>query len=232
VNDASAPKPGSLSPSLSMDQIITRLNKVYSAVLCDVLDSLGFRNQAVSYQTRPLFPEARVIGRARTMLSKPVNSIPDNPYAMELEALDTLREYDVVVLATGGDMSAAVWGELLSMAASAKGARGALVDGLTRDAAKIGTLGFPVFAKGISSYDSRGRSEVIAYDVQIDCDGVLVHPGDIVFGDYDGVVIIPASHIETVIEKAEEKVHGEKIVGEEFKKGRKVSEVFAEYGIL
>ena len=166
------------------------------------------------------------------MLSKAVDHMPEKPYAMEMEALDTLEKDDVVVLATGGDMSAAVWGELLSMAASAKGALGALIDGLTRDATKIAQIEFPVFAKGISSYDSRGRSEVVAYDTQIDCDGVAVNFGDIVFGDFDGVVVIPASAVEAVIEKAEVKLRGERIVGEEFKKGRKVAEVFAEYGIL
>jgi 4-hydroxy-4-methyl-2-oxoglutarate aldolase len=228
MNESSGVIPG----KMSFAEISTRLSPLYSAVLCDVLDSIGFRHQAVSHQIRPLFPNARVIGRARTMLSKAVNHMPEKPYAMELEALDTLAEKDVVVLATGGDLSAAVWGELLSTAASAKGAVGAVIDGLTRDAAKIGKIEFPVFAKGISSYDSRGRSEVIAYDVQVDCDGVAINSGDIVFGDYDGVVVIPASAVETVIEKAEVKLHGEQIVGEEFKKGRKISEVFAEYGIL
>lgn len=223
---------GLLPAKMSFAEISSRLSPLYSAVLCDVLDSLGFRHQAVSHQIRPLFPGARVIGRARTMLSKTVSHVPEKPYAMEMEALDTLSENDVVVLTTGGDMSAAVWGELLSMAASAKGALGALIDGLTRDAAKIAQIEFPVFAKGISSYDSRGRSEVMAYDIQIDCDGVAVNSGDIVFGDYDGVVVIPASAVEAVIEKAEVKLRGEQIVGEEFKKGRKVAEVFAEYGIL
>jgi regulator of RNase E activity RraA len=228
MNQSSALLPG----KMSFTEISARLSPLYSAVLCDVLDSIGFRHQAVSHQIRPLFPSARIIGRARTMLSKAVNHMPEKPYAMEMEALDTLNENDVVVLTTGGDMSAAVWGELLSTAASAKGAIGALIDGLTRDAAKIGKIEFPVFAKGISSYDSRGRSEVMAYDIQIDCDGVAVNSGDIVFGDYDGVVVIPASAVETVIEKAEVKIRGEQIVSEEFKKGRKVAEVFAEYGVL
>ena len=213
-------------------EIADRLSHVYSAVLCDVLDSLGLRRQALSYQIRPLFSEALVVGRARTLASRPVDRFPERPYGMELEAMDTLAADDVVVFDTNGDLSAAVWGELLSVAALAKGARGAVIDGLTRDAAKIRELGFPVFARGISSYDSHGRSEVIAYDVTITCDGVTVQPGDVVFGDYDGVVVIPAAVVETVIEKAEAKVMRERTVGEEFKKGRKVADVFAEHGIL
>jgi regulator of RNase E activity RraA len=227
----------SLSPAqvpnpLPFREITNRLSRLYSAVLCDVLDSLGLRRQALSYQVRPLSSEARVIGRARTMLSEPRSHFPERPYAMELAALDTLVADDVVVIVTGGDLSAAVWGELLSIAASAKGARGAIIDGLTRDAAKIREMHYPVFAKGISSYDSHGRSEVIAYDVPVQCDNVMVQPGDIVFGDYDGVVMIPAAVAEQVIEKAEVKVRREQIVGEEFKKGRKVAEVFEEHGIL
>ncbi len=217
---------------LPFAEIVSRLQRLYSAVLCDVLDSLGYRRQALSHEVRPLFTEAVAIGRARTIRSEPVDHFPERPYAMELEALDTLVDGDVVVLTTGGDVSAAVWGELLSMAAEAKGARGAIIDGLTRDAAKIREAGFPVFAKGISSYDSHGRSEVTAYDVPIECDGVTVHPGDIVFGDYDGVVIIPAGILQPVIEQAEAKNRRERKVGEEFKKGRKIAEVFAEYGIL
>jgi regulator of RNase E activity RraA len=224
----SAPAPN----QTPFSEISDRLSRLYSAVLCDVLDSIGFRHQALSHQIRPLFSEARVIGRARTMLSEPRDGFPEKPYAMELEALDTLAENDVVVIATGGDLSAAVWGELLSLAAWAKGARGAIIDGLTRDAAKIREVRYPVFAKGISSYDSHGRSEVIAYDVPIQCDNVTVQTGDIVFGDYDGVVVIPASVADQVIEKAEVKVRREQIVGEEFKKGRKVAEVFEEHGIL
>src|SRR5262249_44728326 len=145
---------------------------------------------------------ARVIGRARTLRSEPTGKFPEKPYAKELEALDTLVDGDVIVFTTCGDMSAAVWGELLSLAADAKGARGAVIDGLTRDAARIREMQYPVFAKGISSYDSHGRSDVVAYDVPIDCDGVRVEPGDIIFGDYDGVVVIPASVTGTVIEKA------------------------------
>ena len=162
-----------------------------SAVLCDALDALGFRCQALSYRTRPLFRAARLVGRARTLASYRVDQIPEKPYEKELEALDTLLPDDVIVLATNGDLSAAVWGELLSVAAAAKGAKGAVLDGLTRDAARIGEMQFPVFAQGVSSYDSCGRSEVTAYDIPVECDGVLVNPGDIVFGDFDGVVVIP-----------------------------------------
>jgi regulator of RNase E activity RraA len=166
------------------------------------------------------------------MASYPVDRLPDKPYAKEMEALDTLVEGDVAVLATNGDVTAAVWGELLSIAACAKGARGAVLDGLTRDASRIKDLNFPVFAQGVSAYDSLGRSEVTGYDIPIECDGVTVQSGDIVFGDYDGVVIIPRAVLPAALEKAELKAGREEVVEAEFRKGRKVADVFAEHGIL
>jgi regulator of RNase E activity RraA len=160
------------------------------------------------------------------------DGFPEKPYAKELEALDAVRPGDVIVFDTGNDVSSGVWGELLSTAARARRARGAVVDGLTRDAARIIEKKFPVFARGISPYDSFGRSEVVAYDVPIECGGVTVNSGDIVFADFDGIVIIPQSVVEGVVRSAEEKASREKIVSGEFGRGRKVAEVFAEHGVL
>jgi len=221
-----------VTDGLSLDEITSRIGRLYTAVVCDALDSLGFRRQAFSHRVRPISKATQLIGTARTLDSRAVDYLPEKPYEKELEALDTLSDGDVVVLATNGDLSAAVWGELLSVASAAKGARGAVSDGLTRDAARIGDLNFPVFAQGVCSYDSLGRSEVIAYDVRIECDGVTVEPGDIVFCDYDGVVIIPRRALLDTLARAEYKVGREEIVEQEFRKGRKIAEVFAEHGIL
>jgi 4-hydroxy-4-methyl-2-oxoglutarate aldolase len=209
-----------------------KLSVLYSAVLCDALDHLGFRKQGLSSAIRPLYPEARFVGTARTMLSVRKPRLPEKPYQMELEALDSLQPGDVVVFDTGDDCSAGVWGELLSTAARAKGARGAVIDGLTRDAARICAMGFPVYARGISPYDSCGRSEVIAYDVPVQCGGVTVKSGEIVFADYDGVIVIPQDALASALEFAETKASRERIVDEEFRKGRKVAEVFAKHGVL
>lgn len=212
--------------------LVQRLSRLYSAVLCDSLDHLGCRNQGMMHAIRPLYPEAQIVGTARTLLSVQKSGFPKEPYAKELEALDALEGGDVIVFNTGGDCSAGVWGELLSTAAHAKGAVGAVVDGLTRDAARICQKKFPVFARGISPYDSYGRSEVVALDVSIECGGVQVNAGDVVFADYDGVVVIPTSVLEPVLASAESKASREKIVDDEFRKGRKVVEVFREHGIL
>ncbi len=117
----SGPTDATFSSGLGLAEVTERLSKLYSAVVCDALDSLGFRRQALSHRTRPVSPSSKLIGSARTLASYPVDRFPDQPYAKELEALDTLVEGDVVVLATNGDVTAAVWGELLSIAAFREG---------------------------------------------------------------------------------------------------------------
>jgi 4-hydroxy-4-methyl-2-oxoglutarate aldolase len=218
--------------SVFKQDLVERVSKLYSAVLCDAMDHLGYRNQGMMHAIRPLYPEAHIVGSARTLLSVQKSGFPKEPYAQELAALDALERGDVIVFNTGGDFSAGVWGELLSTAAHAKGATGAVVDGLTRDAARICQKKFPVFARGISPYDSYGRSEVVAFDVPIECGGVRVSAGDVVFADYDGVVVIPPGILEAVLANAESKAFRERIVDDEFRKGSKVVEVFREHGIL
>ena len=208
------------------------LGRLYSAVICDALDRLGYRCQGMTPAIRPLFPKARAFGPARTLLSVPKSGFPAKPYEKELDALDRLAPGDVIVFATTQDGASGVWGELLSTAARAKGCVGVVVDGLTRDAARICRQGFPVFAQGISPYDSYGRSEVVSYDAPIECGGVRVEPNDIVFADYDGVVVIPHCALEEVLKLALEKSSQERVVEREFRKGRKVAEVFARHGIL
>jgi regulator of RNase E activity RraA len=121
---------------------------------------------------------------------------------------------------------------LLSTAARARGARGAVIDGLVRDVKKIEELGFPVFAAGIKPVDSRGRGIVIDCNVRVDCGGVLVSPGDLVFADYDGVVVIPAEVLPDVIRLADEKVTRENHTREELTSGAYLRDVYEKYGVL
>lgn len=218
--------------ALLPNNISQRLSRLYSAVLADALDARGYRNQGLTHSIRPLYPRARIIGTARTLSSERREGIPRRPYDKQLEALDALRPKDVVVLSTGNDLSSGIWGELLSTAARAKGACGAVIDGLTRDAQGIIKKQFPVFARGISPIDSLGRSEVVSYDLAIECGGVNINSGDIVFADYDGIVIIPMAVVREVLEAAEEKASREKIVDLEFRRGRRVADVFEEHGVL
>jgi regulator of RNase E activity RraA len=205
---------------------------LYTAVIADSLDELGYTNQAMHEHLRPLYPECRFAGWARTIACVDVFHVPENTYAKEIEAVDSLLTGEVAVVSTAGSKRNAPWGELLSTAARARGARGAVIDGLVRDVKKIEELGFPVFASGIKPVDSRGRGIVIDYNVRVDCGGVLVSPGDLVFADYDGVIVIPAEVLPDAIRLATEKAMRENHTREELLRGAYLRDVYEKYGVL
>ena len=207
-----------------------RLSKVYTAVVADVLDKLGYRYQCMDQRVRPLFPEARCAGFALTVQTVPAREMaPEKPYAGELAAVDSLQPHDVMVVSQS-DWS--FWGELLSTSAKYRQARGVILDGPTRDSVAIREMGFPVFHVGFHPGDSLGRIDVTAHNVPISCGGVLVNPNDLVLADHDGVVVVPLSIAEKVIQLAEEKVSGENLVRKALANGMTTAEAFAKYGIL
>ncbi len=206
--------------------------KLYTAVVSDSLDELGYRNQALNEFMRPLAPGFRFAGWARTIAYADVYHVPANPYCLEIESVDSILPGEVVVASTGGSVRNAPWGELLSTAARARGARGAVIDGLVRDVRKIEELGFPVFARGIKPVDSRGRGQVIDYNVPVECAGVLVSPGDLVFADYDGVIVVPAEVLPEVIRMATDKATRENSSRAELMAGAYLRDVYARFGVL
>lgn len=206
--------------------------KLYSAVIADILDDFGFRDQAFDHGIRPIDPSFKLVGKAFTILATDVYEVREDPYAKELEAIDGLTEGGVVVATTNGSSGAALWGELLSTAAVSKGSRGAVIDGFTRDSNGIIEMRFPTFTRGYSPLDSKGRIEVIAYGVPIRCGGVVVRTGDIIFGDRDGVVIIPEGVSRDVLFKATEKVKSESRMKSALQHGMGIMEAYREYGIL
>ena len=129
-------------------------------------------------------------------------------------------------------MHSALWGELLSTASRNTGCVGAIVDGAVRDVAKIQSMGFPVFARGTSVYDSAHRHRVIDIDVVVEIGGVRFGPGDLVFADVDGIVVVPQAVETEAIERAWQKVYDENKVRDAIKQGMKASEAFATYGVL
>ena len=205
---------------------------LYAAVISDALDAAGFRQQAMRHTIRPLLPETVVVGRAMPVLCLDVYEIPDEPYQQEIAAVDSLTQDDVLVCSTDGSTRICFWGELLSTAARARGARGAVIEGFIRDVRKIMQMQFPIFTTGITPVDSNGRGEVVAYNVPIECGGVTVNPGDIVFGDADGVVVIPQTVETQVIEAALEKVSGENRTRDALQEGATLREVYDMFGIL
>ncbi len=205
---------------------------LYTAVLADSLDEIGLREQAMRETIRPLSPDLVFAGWARTISCMDVYHVGSDPYAVEIEAVDSLMPGEIAVVATGNSKRNAPWGELLSTAALSRGARGAVIDGLVRDVKKIQARGFPVFAAGIKPVDSRGRGLVVDYNVPVDCGGVLVNPGDLVVADFDGVVVIPAHAATEVVRLATEKVTRENHSRAELMRGELLRDVYRKYGVL
>jgi 4-hydroxy-4-methyl-2-oxoglutarate aldolase len=211
------------------------LSALNAAVLSDTLDSLGLMQQAMKPFMRPLDDTLQLIGRARTGLYMPVYAQRDgeNPYEVEIALVDDLKPGDVVVLACNGPTDRiAPWGELLSTASVARGAAGCVTDGLVRDVTQIRAMRFAVFCGGIGPLDTKGRARMVERDVPIQCAGVSVHPGDLVFGDVDGVVVVPREAEHDVVQRAIDKVSGENQSRDALRRGEKLADVFRRLGIL
>ncbi len=208
--------------------------KLYVAVVSDVLDSLGYTAQAMSSRIRPLDDSLVLAGFARTGLWQDIYHVAkgENPYELEIALIDDLHADEVPVFACGATGRIAPWGELLSTASRARGAAGCVTDGLTRDIRAIRELRFPVFHGGIGPLDSKGRGKTSQIDVPIVCAGVRVEPGDLIFGDADGVVAIPKAIEQQVLARAFEKVAGEDCTRQDLANGVMLGEVFKRYGVL
>jgi 4-hydroxy-4-methyl-2-oxoglutarate aldolase len=202
--------------------------------VCDVLDELGHRQQAMHQRLRPLDSDNCVlVGRARTFRWMETDYVvEDDPYGLEIDAMDSLRPGDVVVHSTDAAGSNAPWGELMSTVARRNGAVGCICDSLIRDCRQIMAMGFPVFHAGIRPVDSKGRGRVMAYDVPVRCGEVLVHPGDLVFADFDGVVVVPCRVEDEVLRRAADKMDKENSSRRELLKGRSLRDVYNEFGVL
>ncbi|MBC9209545.1 RraA family protein [Roseomonas aerophila] len=209
-------------------------DRLFSAMLSDVLDGLGYTRQALPARIRPLDDSVRMAGRARTALYLEVFEAKEgeNPYDLEIDLVDSLAPGEIPVFACGHSGRIAPWGELLSTAAQVRGSAGALMDGMVRDISAIREMRYPVFHGGIGPLDSKGRGKIVALDVPLECGGVRVCPGDFVFGDADGVVVVPRAAEAAVAERAEAKLRGEKETLAELRAGVPLRTVFEKYGIL
>ncbi len=207
---------------------------LFTAVLSDCLDAAGYRDQAMQARIRPLDDSLVLCGRARTALYMDVYDAPagENPYELEIQLVDDLKADEVPVFACGASGRIAPWGELLSTAARARGAAGVVMDGLTRDVRAIREMKLPVFAGGVGPLDSKGRGKVMAIDVPVEVAGARVAPGDLVFGDADGVVVVPRAVEDEVVAAALAKVNGENATREALARGEKLADVFKRHGIL
>ena len=210
--------------------------QLYVPAVCDILDSLGYRQQAMHQRLRPLLPDVGrcgFAGRARTVRWMDTDYVvEEDPYGLEIEVMDSLKPGDVVVHSTDYGGTNAPWGELMSTIARRNGAVGCICDSQIRDCVRIMELGFPVYYAGIRPLDTMGRGRVMAYDVPVRCGEVLVHPHDLVFADFDGIVVIPQAVEEQVLRLAQEKVRKEDASRQELLAGRTLREVYDRYGVL
>ncbi|HTE22934.1 RraA family protein [Flavitalea sp.] len=206
---------------------------LYVALVCDVLDNLGYRNQAMHQRLRPLDPQnSTMVGRAKTLRWMETDYIEDDAYTLEIEAVDSLTTGDVVVHSTDFAGTNAPWGELMSTIAKRNGAVGCICDSMIRDCRKIMAMQFPVFYGGIRPLDSLGRGKVMAYDVPVRCGDVVVNPGELIFSDFDGIVVIPREVEDKVLELAFEKGHKENQSRNDLLNGDSLKIVFDRYGVL
>lgn len=205
---------------------------LYCAVVCDALDSLGYRNQSPRVQIGPQTGVAKLVGRCKTTLWADMDHADPKPYELELKAVDSCQPDDVFIAAANGSMRSGIWGELLSTAARNAGCIGAIVDGAVRDTAKMQEMSFACFARGTSPYDSQDRQRVIDMDVRVQIDGVAFYPGDLVMIDPDGIVVIPQAVEQQVLQAAWKKVHAENITRDAIKQGMKATAAYQKYGVL
>jgi regulator of RNase E activity RraA len=206
---------------------------LYVPAVCDALDSLGYQHQAMHQRLRPLDPDnCTFAGRARTARWMDIDYVVDDPYGEEIALLDSLRPGDVVVHSTDHVGRNAPWGELMSTVAKQHQVAGCVCDSLVRDCRKIMAMGFPVFHQGIRPVDSMPRAKVMAYDVPVMCGDVLVRPGELIFADFDGVVVIPKDVEEQALKIAKEKAEKESDSRRELRQGRSLREVYDRYGVL
>jgi regulator of RNase E activity RraA len=203
---------------------------LFTAIIGDVLDSHGYHHQFLMPECRPLRPDMVVCGRAMTVLEQDVADAAHSPFGLMLKALDSLRQNEVYVAARASPHYA-LWGELMSTAARVRGATGAVLAGYARDTNGILAMDFPVFCYGSYAQDQRGRGHVVDFRVSLDIGGVRLEPGDIIYGDVDGIVVLPQAVEDEVITEALEQVKKEKTARKLLLEGVSAERVFCDTGV-
>src|SRR4051812_38149622 len=204
---------------------------LYTPVVGDILDDLGFSHQFLPQPIQPLREKMTLVGRAMPVVMIDVFGKQKQPFGKLTEALDQLQPNEIY-LASGGEMRCAYWGEILTATAKKRGAVGAVINGYHRDTPKVLEQDWPVFSRGRFAQDSGVRTQVVDYRCPIEVAGVSVMPGDLIFADLDGVLVIPGQVEVDAIRRALEKARGEKLVRNEIEGGMSSTDAFKKYGIL
>ena len=228
--------------SQSLEELIELAREeLYVAVVGDIMDKMGYRDQFLPPQIAPLREDMTLVGRVMTVLEadcyekdghqSQANPILNQPFGLMLQALDDLKPGEVY-FCTGPTQPYAMWGELMTTRAMKLGAAGVVLNNYTRDSRSVLTMGFPVFGYGSYAKDQSVRGKVIDYRCPVECNGVLINDGDLIFGDIDGVCTVPIDIAEEVLIKALDKARGEKAVMVAIQGGQSAQSAFDEYGIM
>jgi len=213
----------------TISSIAERFRRLYSPAVCDALDDLGLRHQAMSHELRPLDPTMIIAGPAFTIAGRPDASM-DTKTRMGPVVIDHFQPGVVAAYDTSGENVTGVWGELWSAGAANRGCVGAVVDGGIRDTGFIRRAGFPIFHRFTAPYDAVGRFTVVDYDCTVTVGGVRVSPGDYIFGDEDGVLVIPKEVTMEVLTKAESVGQKENLIRAEIKPGASLVQLYRDHG--
>ncbi len=205
---------------------------LYSGIISDVLDGMGYRNQALAGGISPLTDDTVIFGPAFTSIGTTVYSMPENPLVAQCKVVDQLGEDEIYVLVTRGDYNCAVFGELFATAVNARKGAGVLLDGYARDVKALKEIKFPLFYKGRDVRTSKGRCEINECQIPVILDGVTIRPGDYIFGDIDGVIVIPKEVAEEVIRQAAETVEKENEVRTRLLNGSTLQKAYEEIGAI
>lgn len=205
---------------------------LYSGIISDVLDGMGYRNQALAGGISPLTDDTVIFGPAFTSIGTTVYSMPENPLVAQCKVVDQLGEDEIYVLVTRGDYNCAVFGELFATAVNARKGAGVLLDGYARDVKALKEMKFPLLYKGRDVRTSKGRCEINECQIPVILDGVTIRPGDYIFGDIDGVIVIPKEVAEEVIRQAAETVEKENEVRTRLLNGSTLQKAYEEIGAI
>lgn len=206
--------------------------RLFTGVLSDVLDAVGYPDQVVDLDLTHVVPDARVVGHAQTARAVCVSEPPVEPYKHLLTAIDATVPGKVLVVGADAGSRSALFGGLLATAVRAAGGEGVVVDGYARDVHEIRAIGLPTMVRGFRPLDSYGRDEVVEISTPVTIGGVLIHRGDLIFGDADGLVVVPSEAEAEVLEKAFAKVDAEGVMRSALAGGMSVSDAFARFGVL
>lgn len=223
--------PNAHIPTAADLSLLDQIRGYNVALFADALDGLGRHDQTMDAGLTQLSGDGTLAGYAVTVAVGASHRGVADPYALEFEAIELLRDGCILVAATNGP-PAAFWGELLTQRARKLGARGAVIDGFARDLARIRAEQFPVWARGANAQDSAGRLEAYAVGGTVMCAGVSVRMGDLIVSDVDGIVVVPRDLIQAVVQRVIDKDRTEGAVREALENGASTHEVYKRYGVL